>query len=135
MSLTLVDNDGNVETASQQVTVRGNPTASFSSAPARPVAGTPVIFRAGASDPNAGGWIAYYRWGFGDGAVAFGARAPHTYARAGSYHVTVTVTDSLGLSSTFTRTVKVRAPPAPRASRSRSGRRRASISRHARRPA
>ncbi len=134
VSLTLVDNDGNAASTSREIAVRKDPNASFNFAPARPVAGSPVIFRAGASDQNAGVRIAYYRWYFGDGAVAFGPRAPHTFAKAGSYHVTVTVFDSLGLSATTAHTVKVRAAPAARDSSSRSRRRSASISRTARRP-
>ncbi len=134
VSLTVVDNDGNVATSSRQITVRKNPTPSFSSTPARAVAGSPVIFRAGASDQNADARLAYYRWNFGDGAEAFGPRAPHTYAKAGSYRVTVTVFDSLGLSGVISHTVKVRAAPPARASRSHSRRRSASISRAARRP-
>jgi parallel beta-helix repeat protein len=63
------------------------------------------------SDPN--GPIATYRFDFGDGAVAgpqSAAQATHTYSAAGTYTVTLTVTDSGGLSSSATAQVVVSAP-------------------------
>lgn len=47
---------------------------------------------------------------FGDGAVVNGANASHTYAAAGQYTVTATVTDSGRLTSTSATTVTVSAP-------------------------
>lgn len=46
----------------------------------------------------AGGWIASYLWDFGDGSVPLvaGPLAGHTYAQAGTYVVTLTVTDNAG---------------------------------------
>lgn len=46
------------------------------------------------SDPD--GSIASYAWTFGDTNTATGATASHTYASAGTYPVTLTVTDSSG---------------------------------------
>lgn len=44
------------------------------------------------------GWIANYVWDFGDGSVPLvaGPLAGHTYAQAGTYVVTLTVTDNAG---------------------------------------
>ena len=56
--------------------------------------------------------IATYAFDFGDGTVVgpqAGATAQHTYSAAGPYTVTVTVTDTGGLSSTATGTVNVSA--------------------------
>jgi PKD repeat protein len=86
-------------------------------APATPVAGAPVSFTTdGWADPNSGGSISTYGWSFGDGFIAAGATASHTYASAGAYTVTLTVTDSLGVTTTKTLLITVVAPGKPTAS-------------------
>ncbi len=57
----------------------------------------------GSSDPD--GTIASHRWDFGDGTTADGATVTHTYAAAGSYRITLTVTDAGGKTATSTRVV------------------------------
>ncbi|MEU0096598.1 PKD domain-containing protein [Kribbella sp. NPDC006257] len=49
---------------------------------------------AGSTDPD--GSITSYAWTFGDGGTATGASPSHTYAAAGTYSVTLTVTDNAG---------------------------------------
>jgi PKD repeat protein len=64
--------------------------------------------------PNQG-----YTWDFGDGTKATGPSVEHSYAKAGTYNVTLTVTDRGNNTSTLTQTVVVlgsngqTAPPAP----------------------
>ena len=63
------------------------------------------------ADPD--GAIASYAWTYGDGGTATGANpAAHTYSTAGTYTVTLTVTDDEGATGVATRDVTV-APPAP----------------------
>jgi PKD domain-containing protein len=57
------------------------------------------------------GTIASYRWAFGDGGAGSGRLALHSYARAGSYQVKLTVTDDEGQVAVQALTVKV-LPPA-----------------------
>ena len=51
--------------------------------------------------------ITTYSWSFGDGAGATGISPCHTYNTVGSYPVTLTVTDSFGVSDSATSTVTV----------------------------
>jgi len=64
---------------------------------------------AGSSDP--GGAIASYAWDFGDGQSSTAANPLHSYA-VGSYSARLTVTDTLGASSTSA-PIAITANPAP----------------------
>jgi PKD repeat protein len=79
-------------------------------------AGQPVAFNGStSSDPD--GSIVSYQWSFGDGGTATGATPSHTYAAAGSFTVTLTVTDNGGATgSTFTTAGITSGTPPPPAS-------------------
>jgi PKD repeat protein len=51
------------------------------------------------------GTIATYAWDFGDGTSAGGRTTSHTYARAGIFTATLTLTDNTGATATQSRTV------------------------------
>ncbi|MGN6826898.1 glycoside hydrolase family 19 protein [Paucibacter sp. M5-1] len=70
------------------------PVASFSNQISR----LSVSFDASASS-DADGSISAWRWDFGDGATAAVAKPSHRYARAGTYAVSLTVTDNQGASA------------------------------------
>jgi PKD repeat protein len=63
------------------------------------------------SDPD--GSIVSYAWTFGDGATATGTTATHTYQAAGTYPVTLTVTDDDGATNTASALVTVSTEPVP----------------------
>ncbi len=67
--------------------------------PGQPIrAGQDVTFDASPStDPD--GSITLYQWTFGDGSGSFGLITNHTYNNSGNYTVTLTVTDSSGLTA------------------------------------
>ena len=73
------------------------------------VAGQPVAMNGGgSSDP--GGSITSYAWNFGDGNTGSGVTPSHTYAAAGLYNVSLTVTDNCGATSPCGTTANI-APP------------------------
>lgn len=70
--------------------------------------GVPVKLSAGGSrDPQ--GLPLDYQWDFGDGKKETGSDILHSYARAGDFRVTLTVTNSEDLSAIATTTISVKA--------------------------
>jgi hypothetical protein len=57
------------------------------------------------TDPN--GTIRSYTWSWGDGVITHGVRSTHTYAKAGTYRITLTVIDHSGWRSVTTHTVTI----------------------------
>jgi uncharacterized delta-60 repeat protein len=81
------------------------PTASFDFAPASPQTGEGVTFTSTATDPD--GSIVRTEWDFGQGFEDGAAQATHTFPRAGTYPVSLRVTDSEGQTATVTKQVSV----------------------------
>jgi PKD repeat protein len=63
---------------------------------------------AGSHDPD--GTIASYRWTFGNGGTASGPSATHTYTTAGTFTVTLEVTDNKGTKASTSRSFTVTQP-------------------------
>lgn len=61
------------------------------------------------------GVVVSYAWNFGDGGSGSGRTVTHRYDRAGTYSVTLTVTDAQGRHSSTTRAVTVSAAAVPTA--------------------
>ncbi len=83
------------------------PTAAFTSSGTGSAA-DPMTFLAASTDP--GNEAMTHQWSFGDGGSAAGGLATHTYARPGTYSVTLTSTTLSGRSGTVTKDVVVAAP-------------------------
>ncbi len=83
------------------------PTASFTSS----CSGLTCSFNASASSGD--NQIASYAWSFGDGATETdtAATTSHTYGADQTYSVTLTVTDTAGLTDSVSKDVAVTAPP------------------------
>ena len=100
--LLVTDDDGGTSSTSRQVTIRNRaPRASFTYAPADPVAGDEVELSSGADDPD--GTVANHRWdldGDGDYDDATGPIVSTVFNDAGTYDVGLEVTDDDGASST-----------------------------------
>ena len=81
-----------------------SPIAGFSSS----ATGLTASFDGSASrDPD--GAVGTYAWDFGDGSTGTGIRPEHAYAAAGTYSVTLTVTDDRGATGQSTQPVTVTA--------------------------
>ena len=87
------------------------PTASFTSSTTSGAAPLAVSFNAGASaDPD--GTIVSYNWNFGDFTSGAGQTPSHTFTTAGTFPVTLTVTDNKGASASHTTDISVGGAPA-----------------------
>ena len=110
--LTVTDNDGLTNSASTTAQVSdGSGLRPPVANPAGPYQGTtasPVAFDGSASsDPD--GTIVSYDWTFGDGGTASGPKPTHAYSTAGTYTVTLKVTDDTGRTATGTTTASIQA--------------------------
>jgi len=118
ITLTVSDDAGNKATSSQSVTVGtaspGGLSANFNFSPTNPTAGTSVAFDASISTSAVS--IAKYEWDFGDAAqnprprVTTNPRTTYTFPSAGTYRVTLKITDSENRTATRTQDVSVAAP-------------------------
>lgn len=108
VKLTVTDSTSLVGVLTRTIAVAPNqaPDASFTSA----VDHLDVAVDGSASaDPD--GTIASYAWDFGDGTTGTGATASHTYTRADTFTVRLTVTDDSGTTATTTRSVTTTLAP------------------------
>jgi PKD repeat protein len=89
------------------------PVASFTAAPNPIIVGATVTLDASASsDPD--GQITSYAWNFGDLMLGSGQVASHVYTTAGTYNVSLTVTDNESFTATAYRNIVVQlGPPGP----------------------
>ena len=86
------------------------PIASFSYTPAAPARGDLVVFSDSSSDSD-GSIITWY-WNFGDGNNSTDQNPTHNFpGAAGTYTVTLTVTDDGGASDTHSESITVVSPP------------------------
>ena len=104
VTLIVVDDEGlssarATTTASITSLIANLPPVSDPRGPYAGIAGQPVSFDGSASRDTDGNLVAF-EWDFGDGNGATGASPTHAYQAAGTYTVTLTVTDDGGLTHT-----------------------------------
>jgi len=104
VTLTVFNELGCSDSITRQVYVYSGPTADFSAEPS--CEGEVVAFR-DASDGGGQGSIIDWHWDFGDGNHSDHPNPMHTYSNAGTYSVTLTVTDTNGCSDEITAPVTV----------------------------
>lgn len=112
VNLRVTNNVGQSAATARNVSVSAtSPTvvANFTFSPTTPGINQDVFFNASASTPS----NATYAWNFGDGSTGSGVTPTHSYARAGTYGVSLTVSNDIGQSSTTSRTITVSATGPP----------------------
>jgi PKD repeat protein len=110
ITLTTTDSTGRTGTTSKSLTVdEGNGTteAAYTYSPTPALANRLVYFDATVSTVTPGRTITRYQWNFGDNQPVEGARVEYVFRTAGTYSVTLTVTDSGGGTDIETKTVSV----------------------------
>ncbi len=83
------------------------PVVDFCMSSPAPGARQEVVFDASKSDDPDGDKIISFKWDFGDGYTHRGKRVGHSFQQVGQYRVRLTVTDSHGAYSSYTKTVRV----------------------------
>jgi len=99
-------NNNGADSLCEPLTVNPSITVNFAFSPIKPALGQKVAFSGGAT----GGTLPYvsWSWNFGDTSPAsLGATIVHSYAKAGSYLVQLTVTDNTGINATSTATITI----------------------------
>jgi PKD repeat protein len=110
VTLTVTDTGGNTGFRSKTVTVEASdaPVAGFVFSPTDPAVNDQVVFNGSGSTATPPRRIVSYEWQFGDStASSTGMIVSHKFTKAGSFNVTLTVTDDAGNTNTSTQTVTV----------------------------
>jgi len=82
------------------------PVADFTFSPLIPTTEDKIRFRDRSSDPD--GCIVSWSWDFGDGQTSDKQNPRHQYRRAGTYTVTLTITDDYGATDSISKEIRVR---------------------------
>ena len=110
VTLTVTSDNGAASTSSRTVNVSGAlppQAANFTFSPTSPSINQSILFSAQQLGAPVQG--ATFDWTFGDGTAGSGATATKAYARAGTYAVTLRVTNAGGQAASTSRTVTVSA--------------------------
>ena len=108
-TLTVTDTGGSMGSRSKTVVVgtSGDPVAGFVFSPTTPGIGDQVVFNGASSTAVSPRTIVSYAWEFGTGSTRSGMIVSKTYDTAGTYNVSLTVTDDAGNKGTTSQAVTV----------------------------
>lgn len=95
------------DTKTVVVTDSGAPTAAFVFSPTSPVVNQDIFFNASSSTAAPGRTLVAYNWNFGTDRTGTGVTTTKTYGTAGTYNVTLVVTDDIGKKGTVIKAVPV----------------------------
>ena len=112
VSLTVTNTDSLSASAATTATIKaaGQPPTASAGGPYTGTAGTAITFN-GASSSDPKNEALTYVWSFGDGSTGTGVSPSHTYTSAGSYNVSLTVTNTDLLSASAMTTATIAASP------------------------
>lgn len=112
VTLTVTDDDGATDTATTSATISAVANEAPFADHGGPYTGTvgQSISLDGSASFDADGTIVSYAWDFGDSNVGSGAQPTHSYASAGTFTVTLTVTDDDGATDEVTTTATITEP-------------------------
>ncbi len=112
ISLTVTDNNGATHIATTTATIALPANVPPVASPGGPYTGTRSVALAlnGSTSSDPDGSIASYAWSFGDGTTGTGATPSKTYATAGTFNITLTVTDNRGGTHNATTTATINPP-------------------------
>jgi PKD repeat protein len=108
-TLTVTDTGGSMGSRSKTVVVgtSGDPVAGFVFSPTTPGIGDQIVFNGASSTAVSPRTIVSYAWEFGTGSTRSGMIVSKTYDTAGTYNVSLTVTDDAGNKGTTSQAVTV----------------------------
>jgi len=109
VTLTIQTTSGSDSISKNITVINAVPQPKFSYDPANPIEGEQIQFDASSSFDSDGSIVAW-QWDFGDGNVASGEVVQHAYSVAGTYKVTLTVTDNDGASRSVYKYITVNSP-------------------------
>ncbi|WP_298989838.1 PKD domain-containing protein [uncultured Pseudokineococcus sp.] len=112
-TLTVTDDDGATATTSVTAAPEPPPTNVAPTAAATATCDELACTFDATGSTDTDGTITAHAWDFGDGTTGTGATTQHTYATAGDYTATLTVTDDDGATATTTTTLSPRTTPPP----------------------
>jgi len=98
VTLTVTDSTGSIGTATKTVAAKA-PHAPPVAVVKKTTSGLTASFDGTTSTTSDGASLSKYQWSFGDAMTSTDAKPSHPYAKAGSYDVTLVVTDSIGAAS------------------------------------
>lgn len=104
VQLVAISDKGCRDSITKSITVNPKPVAAFGAC--NLYAASPADFT-DSSTIGSGGNIISYDWDFGDGATSSTQNPKHTFAKAGTYNVTLTSTSDKGCVGTITKTLSV----------------------------
>ena len=107
VTMRVEDGDGATDSLSRDIVVLNvKPIANFTHKPRSPV-GIKKMIAFSDTSIDLDGYIANWTWDFGDEVTAYGNQTNHTYTKAGTYNVTLTVIDNDGDIDSYTMTITV----------------------------
>jgi PKD repeat protein len=114
VKLIVTNSNGLSHSVTKAITIGAGaaPVANFIFSPAIPSVGVNIFFNASSSTAGAGHRIVRYDWDFGNNVRRSGASVSNVYSTAGTFNVTLTVTDEVGQTAQIVRAVNVGASSA-----------------------